>query len=100
MAHPLKDENTILLHLASFESFLIQLVIYLLLWLWNDYTATLLSLIVGGIAMFVLILSKLVEWVDSSRVPASYYRLMWACLMAPVIAAVLGMLLKNGLSWM
>ena len=86
--------------LITIEAFLVQVLIYLLLWLWNDYLATVLSLILGGISLFVWLISLIVEWVEQSKVPKSYYRLMLLCFLAPLLGAIIGIGLKNGLSWM
>lgn len=91
--HPLLDR------LVSIEAFLTQVVVYLLIWLLNDYLAVVLSLILGGIALSVYLISKIVELVERSRVPRVYYRFMVVCFVAPAIAAVIGLLLRNGLSW-
>ncbi|MCB0637179.1 MAG: hypothetical protein KDC54_11205 [Lewinella sp.] len=85
---------------VTLEAFLLQIMAYLLLWWWDDYLATLLSLIFGGIALFLLVISRLVEWVERSRVSKAYYRLMLYCFLAPLLAGILGLLLRQGVSWM
>ncbi len=87
-------------YFVTLEAFLVQVLGYLLLWLWNDYLATILSLIFGGIAFFIWFISLIVEWVEKSKVPPSYYRLMLLCFLAPLLGAVIGIVLKNGLNWL
>lgn len=99
MSDHFKRQHPILDRLVSLESFLTQVVIYLLIWLLNDYLAVVLSLIFGGIALSVYVISKLVELVETSRVPKVYYRFMVMCFTAPALAAIVGILLRNGLSW-
>jgi hypothetical protein len=86
--------------LGSMEAFLVQVVLYLLLWLWDDYLAAVLSLIFGGIALSVLLLAKVTEWIEPSNAPKAYYRLMVVFSLAPLVAAVLGLLLGRGVSWL
>lgn len=100
MSTPFRQEHPLLDKLVTLEAFLVQLVIYLFLWFWNDYLALILSLILGGIALSILVVSKMVELVESSRVPKVYYRFMVICILAPLLAGIAGMLLRNGVSWM
>lgn len=100
MSTPFRQEHPLLDKLVTIEAFLIQLVIYLFLWFWNDYLALILSLILGGIALSILVVSKMVELVESSRVPKVYYRFMVICILAPLLAGIAGVLLRNGVSWM
>jgi len=93
-------EHLLLKKLVTLEAFLIQMGIYLLIWLWDDYMATVLSLILGGIALSLYLLTKMVELIDQSNVPNVYYRLMFLSFLAPFIGAILGILLRNGLSWL
>ncbi len=86
--------------LVSIEAILIQVVAYLLIWLLNDYLAFVLSFILGGIALSLYLVAKVVELVDRSRVPKVYYRFMVICFLAPLIAGALGLLLRNGPSWL
>lgn len=100
MSEQFQRQHPILDRLVSLEAFLVQVVVYLLIWLLNDYLAVILSLILGGIALAVYLISKVVELVESSRVPKVYYRFMVICFTAPLLSAIIGLLLRNGLSWM
>lgn len=81
------------------EIFLIQLVIYLAIWIWNDYFATLISFIFGGIGLSVLLVSLLVELVEKSRISSWYYQFMFSCISAPAIAFVIYLSINKGLDW-
>ena len=100
MSTPFRQEHPLLDKLVTIEAFLVQLVIYLFLWFWNDYLALILSIILGGIAVSILVISKMVELVESSRVPKVYYRFMVICILAPLLAGIAGILLRNGVSWL
>lgn len=100
MSDSFRRDHPVLDKLVTIEAFLVQLVVYLFLWLWNDYLAFILSVILGGISLSILVVSKMVELVESSRVPKVYYRFMVFCILAPLIAGIAGVLLRNGLSWL
>lgn len=100
MSDSFRRDHPILDKLVTIEAFLVQLLVYLFLWFWNDYLALILSLILGGIAVSILVVSKMVELVESSRVPKVYYRFMVICILAPLLAGIIGTLLRNGLSWL
>lgn len=100
MSKPFPKEVPVLQKLVSLEAFLVQFILYLLLWLWNDYLATILSLVLGGISLAVYLIANMVELVERSHVPRVYYRFMVICFLAPLLAAVAGIFLRNGFSWM
>jgi len=82
------------------EAFLGQLAIYLIIWLNNDYLATMLSFVFGGICLAILIISLIVDWVEYSGVPKWYYQLLVASVLAPIIGFGLYLILHQGLDWM
>lgn len=69
------------------ETLLIQVVVYLFLWLSSEYVAMLMSIIIGAICAAVFAVSLLVEAVERSKVPRSYYVFMGVSTLAPVLAA-------------
>jgi hypothetical protein len=78
-----------------------QAVIYLLIWMWNDHVATLLSLSFSAIAFAVLLLSLISELLERSKVPRWYYWVMFVSGVVPIIIGSFFMLLKKGeLDWM
>jgi len=81
------------------EAFLGQLAIYLIIWLNNDYLATLLSLVFGGIGLAILLISLIVDWVEYSGVPKWYYQLLVTSVSAPIIGFGMYLLLNQGLDW-
>lgn len=82
------------------EIFLVEVIIYFLLWLFNDYLATLLSVALGGIFLAILIISLIVEWIERSKVPIWYYQFMVASILAPLLTAIIYLLFAGGVSWM
>ena len=69
------------------ELFLIEFIIYTGLWLYNDYIATLVTLIFSSILFFILIISFIAEWIEPSKVPKSYFTFMIISILAPLLAA-------------
>jgi hypothetical protein len=85
----------------TFEIFLIQIIVYLLLWLWNDFVATLLSLSFAAIGLFVLIISLIAEIIDRSKVPRWYFYVIILSVITPLMIGSLFMFIKKGsLDWM
>ena len=63
------------------------------MWLYNDYLASLLTIIVGVIVFFVLVIALISEWLEPSRVPKWYFQIMAASLAALLLAAGIYLLL-------
>ena len=87
--------------LRPIELFLIETILFLLLWLWNDYLAMLLSLIFGSICFFVLVIALGAELIERSKVPRWYYYIMLASIAAPLVSALIYVGIVGGeMNWM
>lgn len=75
---------------------LIQAIIYLSLLLLDGYVGTLLALIIGGICLSIWLISLAVEFIEPSRVPKSYYRLMISGWLAPLMSVFVFAYLRGG----
>ena len=82
------------------EIMLGEVVIYLIIWIANDYMAAMLSLIFGSIFLLILLTSLVVELVEKSKVPRWYFIFMGLSVLAPIIAALLYTLINQGLGWL
>ncbi|MCB0565521.1 MAG: hypothetical protein KDD01_14205 [Phaeodactylibacter sp.] len=82
------------------EIMLGEVVIYLIIWIANDYMAAMLSLIFGSIFLLILLTSLVVEVVEKSKVPRWYFIFMGLSVLAPIIAALLYTLINQGLGWL
>ncbi len=78
---------------------LIQLIVYLVLLVFEPYAGTLLAAILGAIALAIWLLSYVVELVEPSRVPRSYYGYVLAAWIAPMLALVGYLLLNGEIGW-
>lgn len=70
------------------EIFLIEFIIYCVLWLWDDYLASLLTAVFPIIFLFLLIISLIAELIERSKVPRWYYYFMGISVIAPILAAL------------
>lgn len=91
----MKKQNTAF-RLSLLEVFLLEVTVWLALWLFNDYMATLLTLILTAIVFAVLVIALLSEWIERSKVPRQYFWIMGISVVSPVVAALLYMLIFGG----
>lgn len=82
------------------EILLAEVIIYFLLWSYDDYLATILSLIFGAICLLVLIISIIVELIEPSRVPRWYFTTMIVSVLAPALAFGVFFLTGGEIEWM
>lgn len=75
--------------LTLLEIFLIEMIVWLGLWLSNDYLATLLTLIIGSIVSVILIIALAAEAIERSKVPRKYFWIMLISMLAPLLSAAM-----------
>jgi hypothetical protein len=87
--------------LSNIEVFLIEAVIYIVLWLWNEYIATIMTLSFTAIALFILVISLISEIIERSKVPRWYFTYMIISIVTPLtIGAFFYILNKGSFAWM
>ena len=87
--------------LSMTEVFLIEALFYIVLWMWNDHVATILTLSLSAITLFILIISLISESLDRSKVPRWYFWVMGISILTPLIIGAFFLTIKNGtLDWM
>jgi hypothetical protein len=84
------------IRLSLFEIFLLEIVAWMVLWLLDDYLATLLTLIVSAIVLSVLLIALMAELIERSKVPRRYFSIMALSVLAPFFAAIVYMLIFGG----
>lgn len=84
------------IRLSLLEIFLLEMVIWLALWLSNDYLATLLTLTISAIVLSVLVIALAAEAIERTKVPRKYFWVMGISLLAPLLAAGLYACLFGG----
>lgn len=71
------------------------------IWLWDEYVATYITLIFPALIMVVLILSRIADWIEPSKIPRWYYVLMFVSIIIPlVIGAIFYMLYEGSIDWL
>ncbi len=75
------------IRLSLLEIFLLEMVVWLALWLSNDYLATLLTLTVGAIVLSILVIALAAEAIERTKVPRKYFWVMGISVLAPLLAA-------------
>ena len=81
--------------LSLLEIFLIEILVWMGLWLANEYLATLLTFILTPIVFAVLVIARISEFIERSKVPRIYFGVMLISTIAPVLAALVFWLLST-----
>ncbi|MEM1124567.1 MAG: hypothetical protein AAGJ18_29280 [Bacteroidota bacterium] len=74
-------------NLGLLEISLIQIFIYSFLWVISEFTATLITLVLPGIFLFLLLIALVAELLDSSRTPRWYFKFMILSILLPILTA-------------
>ena len=82
--------------LSVLEIFFLELIIWLAIWLLNDYLAALLTIILVAIVFAILVFSLISEWIERSKVPRKYFWVMGISVLTPIIAALIYWLIFGG----
>lgn len=87
--------------LSITEVFLIEAIVYIALWMWNEYVASILTLAFSAIALFILAISLISELIERSKVPRWYFTYMVVSILTPLIIGAFFLVLNNGsFAWM
>lgn len=82
--------------MRTLEIFMLELAVWLGLWLFNDYVATLLTLTVGAIVSAVLLIALMAEGIERSKVPKKYFAIMAISVLAPLLAGAMYLFIFDG----
>ncbi len=74
-----------------------QLIFYLGIYLWDNHIGVLLCTILGTIALFIAIISHVVEWVERSKVPRWYFYFIWISAVCPFLVLIFMRLIDQAL---
>jgi len=87
-------------NIGILEICLVQFIFYSIFWLTNEYLATLLTTIMVPMLLAILIISLIAEFIDKSKVPRSYFKVMAVSVVIPLIVAFVFVSLFGGhLEW-
>lgn len=84
------------IRLSLGEWYFLQLIIWLGLWLFNDFVATLLTISIGAVVFAVLIIAVLSELIEPSKVPKRYFYVMTISVLAILSAAAAYVFILGG----
>ncbi|MFK7937304.1 MAG: hypothetical protein AB8G22_27570 [Saprospiraceae bacterium] len=76
-------------------AFFIEFIIFLALWLWDDYVGFMLSVTFALISLFIFLIALIAEWLDRSKVPRLYFYIMAISVITPLIASGVYILLMG-----
>jgi hypothetical protein len=72
------------------EIFLGEVIVYLLLWLWNDYIATMVTITFILIFSAIWVISKFAEYFsETTPVPKSYFYSVLVSVIAPIVSYII-----------
>jgi hypothetical protein len=90
-----------LLRLSVFELFLIQLVLYGLLWLWDEFIASYVCIILPAIIAVILLISWIADLIEPARIGSKYFLFMLVSVIAPVLTSAFFYIIYEGnLAWL
>lgn len=76
--------------------FLIQLILYSTVWLMDEYTGLLVCMIMGFITGGILLFAVIIELVEKSKVPRSYFIWMGIACITPIVVATFFSIVYEG----
>lgn len=82
--------------LSLTEIFLLQMAVWMTIWLGSDYLGTLLSISLGAIFIAVLLIAWVAELIEPSKVPRRYFYIMLISIAALVVASLVYLFLFQG----
>jgi len=96
--HSLLKFNKMKIGLIEFA--LIEAVVCMLLWLIDEYTASLLCVIVPFIALAVLIIARIAEFIEASKVPKIFFGALLVTVIVPIVSFGVYFAIFGSLGWM
>jgi hypothetical protein len=74
--------------LSLLEIFLLEILVWMGLWLASEYTATLLTTIIAPIVFAILVIALISERIERTKVPRLYFQVMLISTIAPLLAGL------------
>lgn len=82
--------------IPAIEIFLIEVVVFMALWLFLPFWASLLTFIIPMIGLPILLISLIAEWLERTRISRLYFVFLFiSVLVPPLVAFVYGLLSGN-----
>ncbi len=85
---------------GSLELFIVEFILFAILWLCSDFIGTMFSLGIPLTALFILIISLIAEWIEPSKVPRWYFNFMIVTIITPLlVAGIMVYIFEGKLEW-
>lgn len=78
-----------MIRLKTHELLLIECIFFALIWIADEYTAFLLSILITVILFCILIISLISEMIERSKVPRSFFIRLLLSLIPPIVLLVM-----------
>ena len=83
------------------EISLFQVILYMLLWISDEYIASLVTIIMVPILIGILIVSVISELIERSKVPKKYFHFLIVSIIIPIIIGLFFLTIYEGqLDWL
>ncbi|MDQ3015674.1 MAG: hypothetical protein M3R25_02990 [Bacteroidota bacterium] len=80
---------------------LAQAVIYTIVWIWDEYVASYMTLIFPGVLTVILILAVIADIIEPSRISRWYYLIMLGSILVPILIGATFYYMHDGnLEWL
>ncbi len=80
---------------------MMQAIIYILVWFWDQYIASFVTIVFPGLFSAVLLVSIIAEWIEPSKVPRAYFlHLILAICIPLVIGGFFYFIYEGSFDWM
>ena len=86
--------------LGLFEIILIELVLCLLLWVVDEYTASLLCIVLPIICLGVLVIALIAEWIEPSKVPRLFFKALGVSIIIPLVSFGIYFMIFGSIGWL
>jgi len=86
--------------IGLFEIVLLELVAFLLLWVVDEFTASLLCIVIPFICLGVLVVALISEWIEPSKVPKLFFKTLTVSIIIPLITLVVYFLIFGTFGWL
>lgn len=95
-----KLERSETMRIGLIEIALVELVLCLLLWVIDEYIASLLCVAIPAISLAILIIAIIAEWIEPSKVPRIFFGMLLITALVPLISFAVYFGIYGSLGWM
>jgi len=88
------------MRIGLIEIVLIQIVLYLLLWIADEFTASLLCVVIPVICFSVLVIALIAEWIEPSKVPKTFFMALGVSIVVPIVTLIGYFMIFGTFGWL